>query len=105
MTSSIGVLDPEVSELDQAMSIYGLDSFATSNTDEVYLDDLEFDVLGNQLYFQAHPSRSPSNESMDSQIFLEMPLASQHSMLFSYETRAPLRSIRPDKRCVGQSRT
>jgi hypothetical protein len=93
-------LDPEVSELDLAMSIFGLEIIALSNSNEVNLDDLQFDGLGDPLYSQA--CRSPSKENMDSR--LEMPLGSQHSMVFSYEPRAPLRSIRPDKRCVEQTR-
>ena len=79
-----GESDLDVSSLD-------IEQFALPSTDEDFKDGLQYECLVDYLRFlMDHSGCQTSGNSP--------------SVLFPVETRAPLRSVCPDKRCAADSR-
>ncbi len=88
------LLDVGESELD----LESCGPITLPNSDEDITDTVLFASWIDELLALMDPGGSTANENVDTSF------GSEHSRLCSVEAGAPLRSIRPDKRCVAHPR-
>jgi hypothetical protein len=87
-----GESDLDVSSLD-------IEQFALPSTDEDFKDGVQPECLVDYLLYLMDHGGSLAEETQGKTFGNQQP-----SVLFSVETRAPLRSVCPDKRCAADSR-